>query len=430
MKRREIKNLLNAQLDGKTPKLTDKITKTPLGAKSGYSERADAGLEKSAKRSFMPKWAYGVACAVIVCIFALSFGLYFGLPKGESSQPQSVCYVVDINPSIAVTADSNGKVIYLSSQNSEGDIVLSSDTFDDYKEMSVQECVNAIIEQSARLGYIDCQGKDNKVTLTLVGDDRANSTTVKSLAENAQNYLRELNVFAYVDTAKKDVKTFVEDKGWKFNGSRFDNYLDNIRLQSKYVCAAQYGGDFENEAKDYIDGYFAGIVEKRDLLDRLGEKFDEIDELGEITTTYWGYKLVEGTVLAPKLSPAAAKLVNECDALVAKLKELGVNLSGSVEYSLAVAKYTVVEEISKLFEDIQDYIYDSDFFKLFLGLVDEEDVKKFEILENEIESYYNDVVSKLERELNERTSEFLSKFDGRNPISQEEYDKYLSEFRR
>ena len=428
MKRKVLKDLLNEQLDSKTPKLSKKVTNTPLHSNNTCVAN-EPQREKRTRRNYFPKWAYGVACAVVICILTLSFGLYFGLPKGNDTiRPQTVCYVVDINPSIAVTADSDGKVMYLSSQNGEGDIVLASDIFDDYKSMSVEECINAIIEQSARLGYIDCFGRDNKVTITLVGDDKANKITVDALATKSQEFLRQLNVFAYVDTDIKDVKTFVDGKGWEYVGSKLDDYLNDIRLQSKYVCGAQYGGDFEYEAKNYISDYYKEILTKKNLLDKLGEKLDAIDSSGEITTTYWGYKLVEGTMFAPQLSDGTARAVKECDALIEELATLGVKASSTVEYTIAVAKYTVVEEITKLFEDIRDYIYDSSFYQLFLKLVDDDDVNKFQVLKEELDGYYRDVVTKLDRELSERTSQFLSKFESRQPIDKEEYDRYLAEY--
>lgn len=424
MKRKEIKQLLNRQLDEITPTMSDKIKRTPLSVAADGSAQA-----KSKTRFALPKWAYAVACVVVVAVIAMTCGLYYGLrPTGDVGVPQTVCYIVDINPSIVITADKNGNVIYISSQNQDGDVVLSSSAFENYGNMSVQECVNTVIEQSAKLGYIDCNSKNNKVTLTLVGDDKSNAISIDVIAGKAQDYLRQLNVFGVIDTAVSDVKSYVQSKGWEYTSSNLDDYLENINLQSKYILGAEYGGDFGKEAEKYVGQYFQNIVEKKTLLDRLGTSLDGILDADGNDVNYWLYKMVEGTFIAPKLSESGFQKVKECDEIVASLNSLGINVSNSAEYGYYVAKYAIAEELSKFFEEVNNYIYDSEFFNMFLSIVDDEDIQKFEVLQNQINGYYNDVVVKLDAQFNQRINDNLSVFEGRPTISDKEYDEYLQAF--
>ncbi|MDE6605423.1 MAG: hypothetical protein K2K85_05340 [Clostridia bacterium] len=425
MKRKEIKQLLNSQLDKITPAMSDRVKRTPLKTVEGKNLQ-DRSTKKTGTRIALPKWAYAVACVVVVAVIALSCGLYYGLqPSGDNSIPQTVCYIVDINPSIVITADKNGKITHISSQNQDGDIVLSSAVFENYLNMSVEDCVNAIIEQSAKLGYIDCNSKDNKVTLTLVGDDKCNAISIDDIADKAQNYLRELNVFGVIDTAVSDVKTYVLSKGWEYKSSSLDAYMDNIILQSKYVLGAEYGGDFGKEAEKYLGQYYQDIVEKKTLLERMGAKLSDIKDVDGNDVSYWIYKMLEGTFLAPKLSDSAKTAVKECDEIVASLNSFGIDVSSSAQYGYYVTKYAIAEEVGKFFDEVKNFIYDSEFFNMFLSIVDDEDRQKFEVLQNQLKGYYNDVVVLLDSQFKDRIEKYSPIFDNRPTISDKEYDEFL-----
>ncbi|MDE7208409.1 MAG: hypothetical protein K2O31_00835 [Clostridia bacterium] len=425
MKRKEIKQLLNSQLDKITPAMSDRVKRTPLKTIEGKNLQ-DRSTKKTGARFVLPKWAYAVACVAVVAVIALSCGLYYGLqPSGDNSIPQTVCYIVDINPSIVITADKNGKVTHISSQNQDGDIVLSSAVFENYLNMSVEDCVNAIIEQSAKLGYIDCNSKDNKVTLTLVGDDKSNAISIDDIADKAQNYLRELNVFGVIDTAVSDVKTYVLSKGWEYKSSSLDAYMDSIILQSKYVLGAEYGGDFGKEAEKYLGQYYQDIVEKKTLLERMGAKLGDIKDVDGNDVSYWIYKMLEGTFLAPKLSDSAKTAVKECDEIVASLNSFGIDVSSSAQYGYYVAKYAIAEEVGKFFDEVKNFIYDSEFFNMFLSIVDDEDRQKFEVLQNQLNGYYNDVVVLLDSQFKDRIEKYSPIFDNRPTISDKEYDEFL-----
>ncbi|MDE5910765.1 MAG: hypothetical protein K2H24_00365 [Clostridia bacterium] len=425
MRRKEIKQLLNSQLDKITPAMSDRVKRTPLKTVEGKNLQ-DRSTKKTGTRIALPKWAYAVACVAVVAVIALSCGLYYGLqPSGDNSIPQTVCYIVDINPSIVITADKNGKVTHISSQNQDGDIVLSSAVFENYLNMSVEDCVNAIIEQSAKLGYIDCNSKDNKVTLTLVGDDKSNAISIDDIADKAQNYLRELNVFGVIDTAVSDVKTYVLSKGWEYKSSSLDAYIDNIIWQSKYVLGAEYGGDFGKEAEKYLGQYYQDIVEKKTLLERMGAKLSDIKDVDGNDVSYWIYKMLEGTFLAPKLSDSAKTAVKECDEIVASLNSFGIDVSSSAQYGYYVAKYAIAEEVGKFFDEVKNFIYDSEFFNMFLSIVDDEDRQKFEVLQNQLKGYYNDVVVLLDSQFKDRIEKYSPIFDNRPTISDKEYDEFL-----
>ncbi|MDE6211371.1 MAG: hypothetical protein K2G42_05320 [Clostridia bacterium] len=425
MKRKEIKQLLNSQLDKIAPAMSDRVKRTPLKTVEGKNLQ-DRSTKKTGTRIALPKWAYAVACVVVVAVIALSCGLYYGLqPSRDNSIPQTVCYIVDINPSIVITADKNGKVTHISSQNQDGDIVLSSAVFENYLNMSVEDCVNAIIEQSAKLGYIDCNSKDNKVTLTLVGDDKSNAISINDIADKAQNYLRELNVFGVIDTAVSDVKTYVLSKGWEYKSSSLDAYMDSIILQSKYVLGAEYGGDFGKEAEKYLGQYYQDIVEKKTLLERMGAKLGDIKDVDGNDVSYWIYKMLEGTFLAPKLSDSAKTAVKECDEIVASLNSFGIDVSSSAQYGYYVAKYAIAEEVGKFFDEVKNFIYDSEFFNMFLSIVDDEDRQKFEVLQNQLKGYYNDVVVLLDSQFKDRIEKYSPIFDNRPTISDKEYDEFL-----
>ena len=433
MKRKDIKELLNKQLDEMTPDMSDRVRRAPLEA-SKQSCHTD---EKKIRNRFsLPKWAYAVACAVLVVVIAATCGIYYAFKPSDGGfndiKTQIVCYTVDINPSISITADAEGKIVSISSQNQEGDVVLASQAFDDYKNMSVSECINTIIEQSAKLGYIDCYSKSNKVTVSAVGNQQK-VDSLSAIADSAQNFLRRLNVFAYVDTVKLNVENFVNSKGWAYNSANLDDYLEQITAQSKFVKGAQYEGDFQSVAEKYVEDYYTDIMYKKTTLDTLGKKLDEVEEQEDIATNYWIYKTVEGTLLAPSLSKKTLTLIKECDAIIDSLETQGISLKEQdrncpsyAKYAYYVAKYGVAEELAKFFDDVKEFIFDSEFFKIFLSLVNDEDLTKFQKLQQQIECYYNEVISKIKQDLKIREDKYLHIFQSRPSISDKEYDEYLN----
>ncbi len=119
-----------------------------------------------------------------------------------------------------ITADKDGKVIHLAAQNEDADVVLSGTAFDNYTEMTAEECMQTFILEAAKLGYIDCNSKDNEISITVISGEK--SSKLDKLAQqtqtNMQNFLKSIDVFGLVSTTVSGVKECVNGKGWQVGG--------------------------------------------------------------------------------------------------------------------------------------------------------------------------------------------------------------------
>lgn len=432
MKVKDIKKLLDAQIEDKTPPLDDKVLRAPINAHGDISHSSgDNNTVNFPRRRYgAAAWVSAVACIAVVVVLVSVLGAYFTRQKkmdGTVDKSQTVCYIVDINPSIVVTADAKGKVIALSSGNSDGDVVLSADELAKCKGRDAEECIEKILEQAAKLGYIDCNSRDNKVTLNVVGGE-VDSTTEK-LADGLQDYLRRLNVYAYVDTAAVSVKEFAQSRGWEYAGENLDKYMSDIQREGRFVLGEAKGfiGDFQNEVESYIENYCRGLKAKKEILESLGEKLDVLSDTCDVN--YWVYKAVEDTLLAPSLSSQAKALIDECDRLTAQLKNLGIEISNTVEFTYYLSKYAIIDSLYEFVDNVSEYIYNSEFFGLFNSIIEESDKDKFSLLESNIRKYYDEVVSVLAEQFDRRTADYADIFDGRAEISDKDYADFLASVR-
>ena len=219
MNKKQIQNLLNASLDKKTPKLTKKILSAPINTSDNSLPEQKAEKSFSLKKKSIITWVSAVACVLVVVIVASVLGVYF---KNVENQPvvtlQTTCYEVDINPSVLITADKDGKVTHIAAQNDDADVVLSSESFADYKQMTAEECMETFILESARLGYIDCTAKDNRIDITVISGEKSSKSSklAKQTQQNLQSYLQEIDIFGVVSATVSAVKDFVVGKGWQY----------------------------------------------------------------------------------------------------------------------------------------------------------------------------------------------------------------------
>ena len=384
--------------------------------------------DKSGKtKSSKSRRISAIALIILVVLIMLPWSRILGLDSSGGGNSQIVCYIVDINdtkPGIVIAVDTWAKVKRVFSQNEEGDIVLSDKFFNHCADMHASNCINEIIKQCAQLGYLDCRSKDNKVTLTLVGEDKYNFIKIDSVAKDAQEYLKKLYVYAKVDTAKADVKSFVQSKGWKYKSNNMDNYMEQINKQSKYTIGTDFDGDILIQAENSIQDYYKSVLDKNTILKRMSEKLNEIEKSDDIDVDYWQYKKVQNTSLAPNISKNTLDLIFDCDTYVSTFRAMGGDISSSEKYAKYVEKYAVIQDVEE-FLDSNDYIYKSEFFDAFLSLVDDQYMQKFKDLQSQVNDYYNQVIAKLNEGYNERMYKYSSIFERRPVITYKDYDEYL-----
>lgn len=436
MKKKDIQNLLNMSLDKKTPKLTKKILSTPINTqdnslpetdkKTSLSFGKNVAAAKNRKTIFT--WVSVAASILVVVIVASVCGVYF---TNLSNQPvvtlETTCYEVDINPSVLITADKDGNVIHIAAQNEDADIVLSGKAFDNYTDMNAEECMQTFILESAKLGFIDCTSKDNKIKVSVISGEKSSKVNrlAKQTASNLQNYLKEIDIFGIVSATTYAVEEFVNGKGWQYVGDKIDSYLEDIENEFIYYRAGSIGGGALNDILSEVDAFVERLENVNALLDRLDELNTEIEN--ESGKNYWDCKLIEDSIIwGGSLSDNTKQLIAQADEVRKQLLEYDITVSSILALDAYLIKYNVIEDIRNLLAEIKDGIADSVIIDVILDYVNLIDSELYTKIKDELITLYNEVVAVLESLREERMEIFGSIFDSRPEISDNEYDEWFS----
>lgn len=436
MKKKDIQNLLNMSLDKKTPKLTKKILSTPINTqdnslpetdkKTSLSFGKNVAAAKNRKTIFT--WVSVAASVLVVVIVASVCGVYF---TNLSNQPvvtlETTCYEVDINPSVLITADKDGNVIHIAAQNEDADIVLSGKAFDNYTDMNAEECMQTFILESAKLGFIDCASKDNKIKVSVISGEKSSKVNrlAKQTASNLQNYLKEIDIFGIVSATTYAVEDFVVGKGWQYVGDKIDSYLEDIENEFIYYRAGSIGGGALNDILSEVDAFVERLENVNALLDRLDELNTEIEN--ESGKNYWDCKLIEDSIIwGGSLSDNTKQLITQADEVRKQLLEYDITVSSILALDAYLIKYNIIEDIKNLLTEIKDGIAESVIINVILDYVNLIDSELYTKIKDELITLYNEVVAVLESLREERIENFGSKFDSRPEISDNEYDEWFS----
>lgn len=436
MKKKDIQKILNMSLDKKTPKLTKKILSTPINTqdnslpetdkKTSLSFGKNVAAAKNRKTIFT--WVSVAASVLVVVIVASVCGVYF---TNLSNQPvvtlETTCYEVDINPSVLITADKDGNVIHIAAQNEDADIVLSGKAFDNYTDMTAEECMQTFILESAKLGFIDCTSKDNKIKVSVISGEKSSKVNrlAKQTSSNLQNYLKEIDIFGIVSATTYAVEEFVNGKGWQYVGDKIDSYLEDIENEFIYYRAGSIGGGALNDILSEVDAFVERLENVNALLDRLDELNTEIEN--ESGKNYWDCKLIEDSIIwGGSLSDNTKQLIAQADEVRKQLLEYDITVSSILALDAYLIKCNIIEDIRNLLAEIKDGIAESVIINVILDYVNLIDSELYTKIKDELITLYNEVVAELESLREERIEIFGSIFDSRPEISDKEYDEWFS----
>lgn len=431
MKKSQIQNLLNDSLDKKTPKLTKKILSAPINTSDNALPVTSKNYVK--KRKSIISWVSAVACVVLVVVVASICGVYFA--NINESKPvvtmQTTCYEVNINPSIIITADKDGKVLHIASQNEDADVVLSSSAFANYKEMTAEECIQKFIEESAKLGYLDFSSGEDDININIINGEDSDklSKLASQLESKVQNYLRESDILAYVNATATAVKEFVEQRGWTFLDNNLDNYLELIESESKYTCSDSVIESMLQELEESIQLYLERLQNIIDLFDNLDKL--NMDIKNSCGKDYWECKLIEDSLLLSKdIDENTRNLIAQADTVIAELGNYDITVTSSISLQWQMLEYDIIDMIKDLYERLKEDLSNSLIIDMLIDTIESIDLgfdlDFYKGIEEDIKAYYNEVVLVLKNLYEERIEKFFTIFEDRPSISDKDYDEYLS----
>ena len=293
MDEKELKKLLEKELDALTPPMSDKVRKAPVVKTEEKREKSAHKVDISpAKRKFRP-YMYGAIAAVLVIAIALAVILpaVFGGTGDTPAPVYEAGYLrMDINPSVEIVYDGDNKVTAVKSANSDADVLLSAELREKLKDMPVDEAAALIADEAGKLGYIG-QEEQGALKITVVaGNDKQSDEVVLKTTVALENAFMERGVFVAVLAVKENADWLADQYGAAagdlkeaVNGvaAKADNYFEQLaeKNQSSLETLKNY---YEKEILEYLrdllEAECAKISRTRVILHEIKSINDEISE--------------------------------------------------------------------------------------------------------------------------------------------------------
>lgn len=195
MKSSDFLNKLNRELDETVPELSDALKNTPIETRAPADRKPVPGRRRLRFRIL------SVAAAVLILCIAAA-GIVLGLP-GKSGGVAILR--VDINPSVLMVLDEEGKVRAVSSGNADADTLLEEESFSDAMiGLSGKDAALRVAERAALTGFFEfgnrgAEGDYNAVSVTLTGAEEIAEERAQEIAEGISAYFREKGIYLYAE---------------------------------------------------------------------------------------------------------------------------------------------------------------------------------------------------------------------------------------
>ena len=292
MDEKELKRLLEKELDALTPSMSEKVRKAPVLKTEEKREKSAHKIDvRPVKRNIRP-YIYGAVAAVLVIAIALAVIIPGVFGGGEDVTPTySAGYLrMDINPSVEIVYDSNNKVTVVKSANSDADVLLSDELRAQLKGMPVDQAAATIADEAGKLGYIEPEEQDALKITVVAGTDKQSEEVASKATAAIENTFMERGIFVAVLAVKENADWLAEQYGTvsgdlkqAVNGvaEKADNYFRQLaeKNQNGLEALRQY---YEKEVfeylKDLLEAECAKISRTRVILHEIKSINDDISE--------------------------------------------------------------------------------------------------------------------------------------------------------
>ena len=138
----------------------------------------------------------------IVVLSAVALIIFLGITARDYNYVQ-----LEINPRVEFIVDKKYKVVSYAPLNDDGKVILSNENF---KGMDIDSACKKYLDICARTGYLDTNGIDNALNLTVI--DGLTQALDVHIVEAINDYLKETEImFAIIETSE-DRATFDSKK--------------------------------------------------------------------------------------------------------------------------------------------------------------------------------------------------------------------------
>lgn len=208
MDNREIEKRIHAAVCSATPDKLDDIMKAcGIGEQTEQQPERKTVYLKPKKKKPVYKVFGSVAAALIICIAGV---LAFG--KGGASEAAAIIGL-DVNPSIQLSVDDNGKVIEASAVNKDGEKILDDMSL---AGTDMKVAANAIVGSMLQQGFLN--DISNSILVSVQAKDSAKGTSLQeelssSLNQYLGSYALSAAVMGQCITDDSEITAFAAENG-------------------------------------------------------------------------------------------------------------------------------------------------------------------------------------------------------------------------
>ncbi len=224
----------------------------------------------------------GALAAAIAIVIALTFILRPLIGGGSSPLPITfdggACFYVDINPSVQVTLDTEGKVTAVHPLNDDAQVMLA-----EHKKQLVGKTAEEVAVEIWRLayntGYISPTRKNNAVLISgALSDENSTENLNKKLKNKLLKEISANGVYCAVITGKSQSSLAPEAEKYGITASKYA-----LILAAKALGADIKEEEYSDITVSEINQKVADIAEKYDKYDanELENKMKDLAELAE-----------------------------------------------------------------------------------------------------------------------------------------------------
>lgn len=359
MDEKELKKLLEKELDALTPSMSEKVRKARIITKSEQCEKSTQKIDfVTAKKRNKKPYLFGAIAAVLVVAIALAVIIppMFGGTSDTPATYEAGYLRMDINPSVEIIYDEDNKVTSVKSSNGDADVLLSAELRTEVVGKPVDEAAAVIAEEAGKLGFLSTDN-DGAVRITVVANsDKQREEVLTKTSLAIESNFMERGIFVAVVAVERTADWLADQYGIasdklgeavKTVASKADSYfaqLAQANADSLEQLKAYYEKEVFEYLKDLLNAECNKIAKTRELLHIASDLNDKIAAYDSILfgADYWVRVVSDDW----KDDATLAAMINEMADVLAKIETLRDDPvdSGADLFGLIVAYDLFIDE--------------------------------------------------------------------------------------
>ena len=447
MDEKELKKLLEKELDALTPSMSEKVRKARIITKSEQCEKSTQKIDfATAKKRNKKPYLFGAIAAVLVVAIALAVIIppMFGGTSDTPATYEAGYLRMDINPSVEIIYDEDNKVTSVKSSNGDADVLLSAELRTEVVGKPVDEAAAVIAEEAGKLGFLSTDN-DGAVRITVVAnsDKQREEVLTKTSLAIERNFM-ERGIFVAVVAVERTADWLADQYGIasdklgeavKTVASKADSYfaqLAQANADSLEQLKAYYEKEVFEYLKDLLNAECNKIAKTRELLHIASDLNDKISAYDSILfgADYWARVVSDDW----KDDATLAAMINEMADVLAKIETLRDDPvdSGADLFGLIVAYDLFIDEewISEIGNATLDELKNS--LDEIVGALEDLNIEiasaireAVMLVPDSVQAFLDGIVSVTDGMREELYEIYLDSYlEERDALSSEDYDGY------